>query len=82
MARIWAPVAQGIEQRFPKPCVGGSIPPGRTKLSQRPLWMDDEQLMRLALEQAEVAASVGEVPVGAVLMSSSGLVIARNYNRR
>jgi tRNA(adenine34) deaminase len=44
--------------------------------------MDDEQLMRLALEQAEVAASVGEVPVGAVLMSSSGLVIARNYNRR
>ncbi len=44
--------------------------------------MDDVQLMRLALEQAEVAARVGEVPVGAVLMSSSGLVIARNYNRR
>ena len=26
--RYFAPVAQRIEQRFPKPLVGGSIPPG------------------------------------------------------
>ena len=30
--------------------------------------MTDEYWMRLALEQAEIAASLGEVPVGAVVV--------------
>lgn len=41
--------------------------------------MDDEY-MRLALEQASVAAAAGDVPVGAVLANAGG-VIARAGNR-
>ena len=44
---------------------------------------DDERLMRLALAQAEAAASAGDVPVGAVLVSSTtGVPIASGRNRR
>ena len=32
-------VAQGIEQRFPKPCVGGSSPPGG--IAMNPLFLED-----------------------------------------
>jgi hypothetical protein len=32
VAGVRAPVAQGIERRFPKPCVAGSNPAGGTKL--------------------------------------------------
>ena len=38
-----------------------------------------EQYMRLALEQAQLAAESGEVPVGAVLVCN-GEVIARSHN--
>ena len=31
--------------------------------------MTDEQLMRVALEEARIAASLGEVPVGAVRLA-------------
>ena len=37
--------------------------------------------MRIALDEAEAAASRGEVPVGACIMSSSGDVLARAGNR-
>jgi tRNA(adenine34) deaminase len=40
----------------------------------------DEQAMRLALDQAQNAWLVGEVPVGAVIMRN-GQVIATGYNR-
>lgn len=43
--------------------------------------MKDEQYMALAIEQAKLAASLGEVPVGAVLVHQ-GEVIAAGYNRR
>ncbi|MDX8384497.1 MAG: tRNA adenosine(34) deaminase TadA [Ghiorsea sp.] len=36
--------------------------------------MNDEDYMRLALAQAEIAASLGEVPVGAVLVTACGKV--------
>ncbi len=42
---------------------------------------DDIAYMRLALEQAQVAEELGEVPVGAVVVSE-GTVIAAAYNRR
>jgi tRNA(adenine34) deaminase len=38
--------------------------------------------MRVALEQAAVAAAEGEVPVGAVILDPAGQVIARGHNRR
>ncbi|MEM1081766.1 MAG: tRNA adenosine(34) deaminase TadA [Pseudomonadota bacterium] len=40
----------------------------------------DEHFMRLALDQARVAESIGEVPVGAVLVAD-GEVMATGYNR-
>lgn len=41
----------------------------------------DEAMMRLALEQAAIAASLGEVPVGAVVCKGEEIV-AVAYNRR
>ncbi|MBP3854455.1 MAG: nucleoside deaminase [Ruminiclostridium sp.] len=42
----------------------------------------DEEMMLLAIEQAKLAASLGEVPVGAVITDSSGNVIASAHNTR
>ncbi len=41
---------------------------------------DDESFMRAALAEAAVAASVGEVPVGAIL-ARNGEIIGRGLNR-
>jgi tRNA(adenine34) deaminase len=38
--------------------------------------------MRLALEEADLAVAHGDVPVGAVVVSAAGVVLARNHNRR
>ena len=38
--------------------------------------------MRLALEEADLAAAHGDVPVGAVVVSAEGVVLAREHNRR
>jgi tRNA(adenine34) deaminase len=38
--------------------------------------------MRLALAEAAAAAAEGEVPVGAVILSPAGQVVARAHNRR
>jgi tRNA(Arg) A34 adenosine deaminase TadA len=43
--------------------------------------MDDEEIMRLAYEEAAAAAARGEVPVGAVVLSAEGRVLARDGNR-
>lgn len=42
---------------------------------------DDERFMRMALEEATVAAEEGEVPIGAVVVCD-GEVVARAHNRR
>ena len=41
----------------------------------------DQKNMKLALEQAELAAQIGEVPIGAVVVCE-GEVIAVAHNRR
>jgi tRNA(Arg) A34 adenosine deaminase TadA len=43
--------------------------------------MNDADAIALALAEAEAAAGRGEVPVGAVLVSASGEVLARDGNR-
>jgi len=43
--------------------------------------MTDEEYMNMALELAESAAAIGEVPVGAVIVHENQ-VIARQFNRR
>lgn len=43
--------------------------------------MTDEQLMRIALDEARIAASLGEVPVGAVV-AKDGEVVAKAHNLR
>ena len=40
----------------------------------------DQQFMRLAIEQAQLAAQSGEVPVGAVLVKD-GQVISKSFNK-
>nr|WP_297218772.1 tRNA adenosine(34) deaminase TadA [uncultured Desulfovibrio sp.] len=48
-----------------------SPPPGRS-------W---DGLMRLALDQARLAAAQGEVPVGALVVAADGRLLARAHNR-
>jgi len=43
--------------------------------------MTDDEIMELALGEAEAAGSRGEVPVGAVLVSADGQILARDGNR-
>ena len=43
--------------------------------------MSVQTLMELALEEAQAAASRGEVPVGAVMVDANGKVVARAGNR-
>ena len=42
----------------------------------------DEYYMKLALEEAEAAFAIGEVPIGAVLVDSNGTVISCGHNMR
>jgi tRNA(adenine34) deaminase len=41
----------------------------------------DEHFMRLALAEAESARELGEVPIGAVIVDNSGVVLAAASNR-
>jgi len=43
---------------------------------------DDERFMRLAIEQAEIAGRIGEVPIGAVIADSSEQLISTGHNLR
>jgi tRNA(adenine34) deaminase len=43
--------------------------------------LDDTAMMQLAIAEARAAEAAGEVPVGAVIVSSEGEVIARAGNR-
>ncbi len=43
--------------------------------------MNDETFLRAAIEQAQLAAEAGEVPVGAVIVSADGAVLALGGNR-
>lgn len=42
---------------------------------------DDEQYMKIAIEEAKKAAFMGEVPVGAVIVSG-GEIVAKAHNQR
>lgn len=44
--------------------------------------MSHEKYMRMALSLAEKAAELGEIPVGCVVVDSSGAVIGEGYNTR
>lgn len=43
---------------------------------------EEQRLMGLALAEAELARAFGEIPVGAVILSETGEVIATAYNER
>lgn len=44
--------------------------------------MTDEEAMRLALAEAAAAVAHGDVPIGAVVIDSAGVLVARAHNRR
>ncbi len=43
--------------------------------------LDDQRAMGLALEQARLAAALGEVPVGAVVLDAEGRLVGTGHNR-
>jgi tRNA(adenine34) deaminase len=49
--------------------------------AKRPNTMTDDEMMTVALAEAEAAGARGEVPVGAALVSEQGAVLARDGNR-
>lgn len=42
---------------------------------------EDESAMRIAIQQADLACAIGEVPVGAVVLDVAGRIIGRGFNR-
>jgi tRNA(adenine34) deaminase len=49
-------------------------------MEQAPVMLTDEDYMRVALSLAQQAESLGEVPVGAVVVKD-GVIVGRGYNR-
>lgn len=43
---------------------------------------NNEDLMRLALDVARIAPENGDIPVGAIVINSEGVVIGRGFNER
>ncbi|MEN9580153.1 MAG: hypothetical protein RJA70_3162 [Pseudomonadota bacterium] len=43
---------------------------------------NDEHWMALALEQADLAAEMGDVPIGAVIVGPDGKLLSQGHNRR
>lgn len=74
------------EPSFPLPLAPGALYVCGLELARGRTWlvgsgMTDEDYMRLALEEARLAAEEGEVPIGAVVVCG-GEAIARAHNRR
>ena len=44
--------------------------------------LTDEEYMQLALELAQKAAEIGEIPVGAIVVDKDGEIISEAYNER
>ena len=66
---------------FPDAILGGIDPDSSEYSMSNTFLTADEAAMRAALEQARHAYAAGEVPVGAVLLDSSGRVIGAGENR-
>lgn len=43
---------------------------------------NNEELMRLALDVASIAPQTGDIPVGAIVINSEGVVIGKGFNER
>ncbi|MEN9412843.1 MAG: hypothetical protein RIQ92_1280 [Actinomycetota bacterium] len=43
---------------------------------------NNEELMRLALDVARIAPQTGDIPVGAIVINSEGVVIGKGFNER
>lgn len=43
---------------------------------------NNEELMRLALDVARIAPKTGDIPVGAIVINSEGVVIGKGFNER
>lgn len=42
---------------------------------------NDEFYMRMALQEAQIAADAGEIPVGAIIVDPAGVIIAKSHNK-
>ena len=44
--------------------------------------MNDADFMQLAINEAKIAGKLGDIPVGAVIVDSQGVIIAQGHNLR
>lgn len=58
-----------------------SLPPFSSTSATEPAVRNDTVYLQLALQQAQLAAAMDEVPVGAVLVAPDGQVLAQAHNR-
>ncbi len=81
-----APGPSAVPSSGPSVPPGSSVPSGPSGVpvpsgpSASPAWLDE--VMALALAQAELAAESQDVPVGAVLLGSDGAVLGAGRNHR
>ena len=75
-------VPRGVELRIQRREAADSAPLQQPGLHAEAMTAvaDHETFMRVALEQARLAADAGEVPIGAVAVAG-GTVVGRGYNR-
>ncbi|GAA3943180.1 hypothetical protein GCM10022244_58720 [Streptomyces gulbargensis] len=64
------------------PALTDSAAPARPGPAPDPVRDPWRSAMRLALAEADAAAAAGDVPVGAVVLSPDGEVLARGHNER
>lgn len=43
---------------------------------------NNEELMRIAIDVARIASQAGDVPVGAIVINSEGVVVGKGFNER
>ena len=43
---------------------------------------NNDELMRLALDVARIAPQTGDIPVGAIIVNSEGVVVGKGFNER
>lgn len=83
--RVWPEQKDGgksvREEQRGRSAQAGDVPRGDVPWQPASVAPIDERFMRLALEEARLAAAEGEVPIGAVVVCD-GEVIARGHNRR
>ena len=72
--------SQNAPSHISMPGIAARVPPGRIVPPAPPGWSSWEDLMDRALVLADAARILGEVPVGALVVSPDGRIVGEGYN--